>query len=61
MISEALKRIGATQFAVIGAIGPLTTMAADRAVLGEALNNAQIFGAALVLAEVLLVTLKTRQ
>lgn len=60
MIGEALKRIGATRFAVIGAIGPLTTMAADWAVLGEALNSAQIFGAALVLAGVLLVTLKSQ-
>jgi len=61
MIGEALKRVGATRFAVIGAIGPLTTMAADWAVLGEALNSAQIFGAALVLAGVLLVTLQPKR
>ena len=60
MIGEALKRIGATQFAVIGAIGPLTTMAVDWAVLGEALNGTQIFGSVLVLSGVLLVTLKPK-
>jgi drug/metabolite transporter (DMT)-like permease len=60
MIGEALKRIGATRFAVIGAVGPITTMAVDWLVLGEALNGAQIFGAALVLSGVLLVTLKPK-
>jgi drug/metabolite transporter (DMT)-like permease len=60
MIGEALKRIGATRFAVIGAVGPVTTMAVDWAVLGEALNGAQIFGAMLVLSGVLLVTLKPK-
>jgi drug/metabolite transporter (DMT)-like permease len=35
-------------------------MAVDGLVLGEALNGAQIFGAALVLSGVLLVTLKPK-
>jgi drug/metabolite transporter (DMT)-like permease len=58
MTAEALKRIGATQVAIIGAVGPVTTMGADWMVLGERLAPLQIAGAVLVLAGVLLVTLK---
>jgi drug/metabolite transporter (DMT)-like permease len=58
MTAEALKRIGATQVAIIGAIGPITTMAVDWLALGETLAPLQIAGALLVLAGVLLVTLK---
>jgi drug/metabolite transporter (DMT)-like permease len=58
MTAEALKRIGATQVAIIGAIGPITTIAVDWLALGETLAPLQIAGAALVLAGVLLVTLK---
>jgi drug/metabolite transporter (DMT)-like permease len=58
MTAEALKRIGATQVAIIGAVGPITTMAVDWIALGERLAPLQIAGALLVLAGVLLVTLK---
>lgn len=60
MTAEALKRIGATQVAIIGAVGPVTTMAVDWLVLGERLAPLQIVGAALVLAGVLLTTLRPR-
>ncbi len=61
MTAEALKRIGATQVAIIGAVGPVTTMAVDWMVLGERLAPLQIVGAGLVLAGVLLVTLAPRR
>jgi drug/metabolite transporter (DMT)-like permease len=61
MTAEALKRIGATQVAIIGAVGPVTTMAVDWMVLGERLAALQVVGAGLVLAGVLLVSLAPRR
>lgn len=61
MTAEALKRVGATQVAIIGAIGPVTTMAVDWMVLGERLAPLQVAGAGLVLAGVLLVSLAPRR
>ena len=58
LVAEALKRIGANQFALIGALGPVTTVLADFVLLEGALTMAQILGGALVISGVLLVTLK---
>ena len=58
LVAEALKRIGANQFALIGALGPVTTVLADFALLESALTATQMFGGALVIAGVLLVTLR---
>jgi drug/metabolite transporter (DMT)-like permease len=58
LVAEALKRIGANHFALIGALGPVTTVLADFALLGGALTMAQVLGGALVISGVLLVTLK---
>ena len=58
MVAEALKRIGANHFALIGALGPVTTVLADFALLDGALSAAQIMGAALVISGVLLVSIK---
>ena len=57
-VAEALKRIGANHFALIGALGPVTTVFADFVLLGGALGAVQIMGAALVISGVLLVSLK---
>jgi drug/metabolite transporter (DMT)-like permease len=57
-VAEALKRIGANHFALIGALGPVTTVLADFALLDRALSAAQILGAALVISGVLLVSIK---
>jgi len=57
-VAEALKRIGANHFALIGALGPVTTVAADFALLEGALGAVQIVGAALVISGVLLVSIK---
>ena len=56
--SEALKRIGPNQFALIGAIGPVTTAVAGAVGLEEPFNLVQAAGAALVIAGVLLVSLR---
>jgi drug/metabolite transporter (DMT)-like permease len=58
LVAEALRRIGANHFALIGALGPVTTVLADFALLEGALSAAQIVGAALVISGVLLVSLK---
>jgi drug/metabolite transporter (DMT)-like permease len=58
LVAEALKRIGANQFALIGALGPVTTVLADFVLLDGALTALQLAGGALVIGGVLLVTLK---
>jgi len=58
MTSEALKRIGANHVAMIGALGPVTTIFFGYVGLDEVMTLMQVIGAALVLAGVLLVTLR---
>jgi drug/metabolite transporter (DMT)-like permease len=57
-VAEALKRIGANHFALIGALGPVTTVLADFVLLDGALSAVQVLGAALVISGVLLVSVK---
>ena len=56
--SEALRRIGANQVALFGALGPVTTLFFGWMGLDEVMTPVQLAGAALVLAGVVLVTLK---
>ena len=56
--SEALKRIGANQVALYGALGPVTTIFFGWMGLDEIMTPVQLAGAALVLGGVLLVTFK---
>jgi drug/metabolite transporter (DMT)-like permease len=58
LVAEALKRIGANHFALIGGLGPVTTVLADFGLLDGTLTPVQLAGGALVIAGVLLVTLK---
>ncbi len=58
LVAEALKRIGANHFALIGALGPVTTVLADFFLLGGALGVEQVLGGALVISGVLLVSVK---
>jgi drug/metabolite transporter (DMT)-like permease len=58
--SEALKRIGANQFALIGAIGPVTSGVAGTLGLEETFTWLQAAGGALVICGVLLVSLKPK-
>ncbi len=58
--SEALRRIGANQVAIIGAAGPVTTLFFGWLGLEETMSLLQLLGAGLVLSGVLLVTLKRK-
>ncbi|MGA8049856.1 MAG: DMT family transporter [Burkholderiales bacterium] len=58
LVAEALKRIGANHFALIGAVGPVTTALAGAIGLEEPLNWLQAVGGALVIFGVLLVSMK---
>jgi drug/metabolite transporter (DMT)-like permease len=58
LVAEALKRIGANHFALIGALGPVTTVLADFFLLDGVLSTAQVLGGALVISGVLLVSVK---
>ena len=56
--AEALKRIGANQVALLGALGPVTAIFFGWVGLDEVMTSVQLGGAALVLAGVVLVTLR---
>ncbi len=58
LMAEGLKRIGANQVSLVGCVGPLATMAFAWMFLGESVTLTQLSGAALVLAGVLIITLK---
>lgn len=56
--AEALRRIGATEFALVGAVSPVSVAVMSALGLGEPFGMAQVGGAALVIGGVLLVSLK---
>lgn len=58
LVAEALKRIGANHFALIGALGPVTTVLADFVLMQGTLTAIQIVGGGLVISGVLLVSVK---
>lgn len=58
MISEALKRVGANTVAVVGAVGPVTTIAFGWLGLDEPITPLQVAGAALVLIGVVGISLR---
>jgi drug/metabolite transporter (DMT)-like permease len=60
LIAEAIKRIGANRTSLLGSLGPLFTIGFGVWLLDEPLRAIQLAGAALVLAGVMLVTLKPR-
>lgn len=60
LMAEGLKRIGANQVSLTGCIGPVATMAFAWMFLGESVSAEQLAGAALVLAGVLIISLKPR-
>ncbi len=61
LIAESVRRIGANASSLIGALGPVFTIGLGAMILGEAITAVQLAGAALVLAGVLLVTLRARR
>jgi drug/metabolite transporter (DMT)-like permease len=56
--AEALKRIGANQFALVGAVSPVSVAVTSALGLDEPFGPVQAVGAALVIFGVMLVTLK---
>jgi drug/metabolite transporter (DMT)-like permease len=58
LIAEAIRRIGANTSSLIGSLGPVFTIGLGVTILGEPLLPLQFVGAALVLAGVMLVTLR---
>ena len=60
LTAEALRRIGANQVAMIGAVGPISAIVFGGIVLGESMSRIQLAGAALVIIGVLLATVETR-
>jgi drug/metabolite transporter (DMT)-like permease len=61
MTSESLKRIGANRFAVMGMLGPITTITFGYLGLEERLTLLQGVGAVAVMIGVLIVTLKPKK
>jgi len=58
--AEALRRIGANQVAMIGAIGPVSAIVLGAILLDESMSPVQLAGAALVIGGVLLATVERR-
>lgn len=58
LTTEALRRVGANDTALVGALGPVSTIALGWVGLDETMTPLQIAGAALVLGGVLLVSLR---
>lgn len=60
LIAESIRRMGANAASLVGSLGPVFTIGLGAAILGEPAYALQLAGAALVLAGVLLVTVKAR-
>ena len=58
LTAEALRRVGANTVAIVGALGPVSTICLGWFGLEEVMTPVQIAGVALVLAGVLVVTLR---
>lgn len=57
-MSEGVRRLGASRAALVGAVGPVSTIFFAYMFLGEPITAPQLAGAALVLSGVLLLSLK---
>lgn len=60
MLTNGIRRIGASRAALIGAVGPVATLYLGYAVLGETLIAMQMAGTVLVLIGVLMVSLNRK-
>ena len=58
LMAEALRRIGANQAALVACIGPISTFVLANIFLDEPISAAQLFGASLVLAGVMIISVK---
>jgi drug/metabolite transporter (DMT)-like permease len=60
LLSAGIRRLGAGHTSLIGSIGPVATILMAHVFLGEAVSAAQMAGSSLVLAGVLIISLKAR-
>jgi drug/metabolite transporter (DMT)-like permease len=60
MISEAIRRIGASHVAIIGSIGPFSTILLAAIFLGERISAVEGLGAIIVISGVLLVNTESK-
>jgi drug/metabolite transporter (DMT)-like permease len=58
LMSEGIRRCGANHAALVGSVGPVATIALGKIILDEPVNAQQLFGSALVLSGVTLVSLR---
>jgi drug/metabolite transporter (DMT)-like permease len=58
LMAEGLKRIGANQVSLLACIGPIATIGIASYMLGEPVTAVQLAGAGLVLAGVVIITIK---
>ena len=58
LLTNGIRRIGASQAALIGTVGPVATLYLGYTVLGETLSGLQALGTVFVLAGVVLIMLK---
>jgi len=61
LLSIALKKIGANNVAIISSIGPVSTILQAHIFLGEPIFAGQIFGTALIIIGVLLLSIKPKK
>lgn len=61
LLSSATKKIGASNVAIISSIGPVSTILQAHFVLGEGIFPEQIIGTAMILAGILLLSVKTKK
>ena len=61
LISEAIKRIGASNFSIYGSLGPISTIILAIIFLGERLDIFQIAGTIVVISGVSIINLKKAQ
>ncbi len=60
LLTQGIKRIGSTQSAILGTLGPVSTILLGYYLLNEKIGFAEIFGTCLILLGVLLVSLESK-
>ncbi|GAB5553984.1 MAG: DMT family transporter [Saprospiraceae bacterium] len=61
MVSEGIRRIGASNASIVGSVGPISTIILAYIFLGERLGNLQILGTVIVIGGVLVITLSKKR
>ena len=61
LLSSATKKLGASNVAIISSIGPVSTILQAHFILGEPIFTEQILGTAMILAGVLLLSIKSKK